>query len=124
MKLNFKIYSFRIIIQNKLILYMGIDMIKKSSIHLENYSFFQILNFSYSILSTLIKCSESKSKKILHKLAISDDIKNFMIYIDQIKLKQILLNLISNAVKYTNSGSIEIEAKYSDNTSKKFIEIL
>jgi hypothetical protein len=29
MKLNFKIYSFRIIIQNKLILYMGIDMIKK-----------------------------------------------------------------------------------------------
>ncbi len=71
------------------------NMIKKNSIHLKNYSFFQILNFSYSILSTLIKCSESKSKKFLPKLTISEDIKNFMIYIDQIKLKQILLNLIS-----------------------------
>ncbi len=101
----------------------NITITKESSIHSENCSFIQILNFSYSILSTLIRCSESKFKKILPKLAISEDIKNFIIYIDQIKLKQILLNLISNAVKYTNSGSIEIEAKYSDKTLKKFIEI-
>ncbi len=73
-----------------------------------------ILNFSYSILTSLIKCSKIKSKSIYPKLSISEEIKNFIIYTDEIKLKQILLNLISNSVKFTYSGYIEIEAKYID----------
>ncbi len=39
---------------------------------------------------------------------------------DEIKLKQILLNLISNSVKFTLSGYIKLIAKI-DNISKKLI---
>jgi len=97
--------------------------LEKKLINLDYYSLIDILNFSYSILTSLIKCSKIKSKSIYPKLSISEEIKNFIIYTDEIKLKQILLNLISNSVKFTYSGYIEIEAKYIDDFSKKYVEI-
>jgi signal transduction histidine kinase len=34
---------------------------------------------------------------------------NFKFKTDEIKLKQIIINLISNAIKFTNEGSIQVE---------------
>jgi signal transduction histidine kinase len=33
------------------------------------------------------------------------------IYADKVKLRQVLINLISNAVKFTSSGSVSVEVK-------------
>lgn len=43
---------------------------------------------------------------------------------DSTKIRQVLLNLINNALKFTNSGSIEIQARVtdSDNRSLKILE--
>lgn len=51
---------------------------------------------------------ESSQKNISLKLSISSEISRFF-YVDSIRLKQILINLLANSVKFTNKGSIELK---------------
>ena len=37
---------------------------------------------------------------------------NFEVYSDELKIKQIIINILSNAVKYTSSGSVSFKAAY------------
>jgi len=95
-------------------------------IELQNSSLIEILNFAFSILTSLIKCSKLKKENIQPLLTVAEEINFIYISTDDIKFKQILLNLISNSVKFTNSGFIEIEAKYGENelNLNKNIEII
>jgi PAS domain S-box-containing protein len=43
-----------------------------------------------------------------------------VIYTDMVKLKQILINLISNALKFTNEGMVDVGCKILDNNSYLF----
>lgn len=49
-------------------------------------------------------------KKLSLKVTVSDDIPNVVLG-DQLKIKQILLNLISNALKFTENGEIAVSAQ-------------
>jgi signal transduction histidine kinase len=71
----------------------------------------EILKFSFNVLDTLIKCNENKFNKIQTKLIIKDDLDKVIVTSDENRLKQILLNLVSNAYKFTQKGFIIIEAK-------------
>lgn len=59
-----------------------------------------------------------KEKNLKLKLQIADDLPN--VFADEDKLRQILVNLVGNSVKYTKQGEIEIIAKVVD---KKFVNI-
>lgn len=49
-----------------------------------------------------------KNDQVEFELKVDEDIRNLMIEIDQAKLKQILINLIGNAFKFTRSGKIRL----------------
>ena len=73
-----------------------------------------ILNFSFDILNALLCCksSDNSTKAILN---FNDKLNSYVIKSDEIRIKQILLNFISNAVKFTKCGSITIDTKLKPN---------
>ncbi len=74
----------------------------------------KILKFCFEVLKALISCNELKQKYINPQLYIDEKIEYYDIYSDEVRLNQILLNLISNAVKFTREGSIIIKANISE----------
>jgi len=82
----------------------------------------EILKFAYQILTTLLMTNDSKMgiKAYFNFDAL---IENLIVYSDEIRLKQILINFISNAVKFTQSGSITLEATVIKSEKKIKISI-
>lgn len=79
-----------------------------------------ILDFCFEILKTLLYCQENK-KGIKPIFLYDKSLEDHEILTDEIRLKQVILNLISNSVKFTKSGSISLECRL--NIFKKRIKI-
>lgn len=63
-----------------------------------------------------------KNKEIDFTLSISDEL-NENVFIDELRLKQILYNLIGNAFKFTKNGSISLDASLSSDEQTLFFTI-
>jgi nitrogen-specific signal transduction histidine kinase/CheY-like chemotaxis protein len=81
------------------------------------------LDFCYDVLQTLVECNEKKSKNIETFFDYDKRIKHLKILTDENKLKQILLNLISNSVKFTFCGNIKLNVKISNDSSNLIISV-
>ena len=111
-KLNhIKNYSnYTIVLINDIISYVsGSSQLKifKQEINLR-----EVIIFCYNILKTLVECNEMKRNNIDTSLEIDDLIDDFIIISDENRVKQILLNLISNSVKFTQKGYIQLKANF------------
>jgi len=103
------------------VIYLTSDIIQFTSIvnfgslnvHTELVNFKEIVKFSYEILYCLLRCTANKYETIRPILNYDEEIDSILIFSDDVRIKQILLNFISNAVKFTKSGKIIIEAKNS-----------
>lgn len=84
-------------------------------IHQEQTNLYELFNDCFSIIAPLCK------EKELHlEMNINiEDTKNVLI--DQLKLKQLLLNLLYNAVKFTHSGKIVLEVSEKEDIFGKKI---
>ncbi|MEZ7515890.1 PAS domain S-box protein [Flavobacterium frigidarium] len=65
---------------------------------------------------------ESNQKNIALQLNIAPQINRFF-YVDSIRLKQILINLLANAVKFTNKGSIKLNVTVIEKTDHQYTTI-
>jgi len=91
-----------------------------------NYSYIdirEILNFCFQILNSLLTLNKRKEKDIISELRFIDCLDSFIIESDEIRIKQILLNFISNAVKFTKEGKIILKVKKISTQEKTFLEI-
>ena len=82
----------------------------------------EVLEFTFNVLKTLIECNENKVNKIIPSLHIDDKIDEFKIISDENRLKQIILNLVSNAFKFTRNGFIKIEVRCNRTNVEIIIE--
>lgn len=83
----------------------------------------EILSFCFDILNTLMDCNRNKKDNITAHLQIDEIINYCEIRADEIRLKQILLNFISNAIKFTKNGHIKLKCKKTEIENKNFIII-
>ena len=67
---------------------------------------------------------QAKLRKLDLQIIIEEDIPN-LIYTEGIKIKQILLNLLSNSLKFTFNGIIRLRASlYEGENSKQYIKVV
>ncbi len=106
--------------------YVNPNDIEDLKVEFDKVNLFDVLNFCFEILKSLISCNQKKFENINPELIIDQKINKseFIIITDEIRLKQILLNFISNSVKFTNHGKIQIICKLVNNGENIMIGIL
>ena len=85
---------------------LDLSKVEAGRVELENTEF-----CLRSMVNELI-CSQQQNitnKGLIHRLSIADNIPQLLVG-DQLRVKQILLNLLGNAIKFTETGSITISA--------------
>lgn len=75
----------------------------------------------YDIITELYNTYKYKTKDDV-KLVIDQDLTNIIIYTDEYRLKQILNNIISNAIKFTENGYIKFGYKLRKNVIIFYVE--
>ena len=115
LKLIQSLSNYTIYLVNDLIQYFSNNSnIKQIKVSKDYVKLKKIINFCFDILKSLISCNEKKSDYVKPILIIEDNLKELEIYTDEIRINQILLNFISNAVKFTKCGNIQIIVELVD----------
>jgi len=91
------------------------DNINSIKLDYDKIDFKEISVFCFDILKSILYCSMSKHKKIKTKLIFDKNLDTILINSDQKRIKQMLLNFISNSVKFTSEGFIKLIFRKSKN---------
>ncbi|GBD88546.1 alkaline phosphatase synthesis sensor protein PhoR [bacterium BMS3Abin03] len=94
---------------------IDISMIESGEMRM-SYRFFKVNDYLFSITNQFLPMAEEKGIELVY-LPVNDSVEVFG---DREKLKQVFVNLIQNALKYTDKGKIEVFAE-EKKKSVKFI---
>ncbi len=88
----------------------------------ETISLKPITEFCFEILNSLLICKNS-NKCIRTFTDYDQNLDEIQIISNEMRIKQLLLNFISNSVKFTKNGSINIKSALKTKQNKKYIKI-
>jgi len=123
MKSILALSNYTLYLVNDIIQYSSSKNQKNQRINKEPINLLELIEFCYDILESLLNSNKSKKENIESILDIDPEIYRIRIYSDEIRLKQILLNLVSNSVKFCRSGMIFIRCKYNEENKNVIITI-
>lgn len=71
-----------------------------------------------SVMNDVVNMTRNKAlnKGLFYDLMVSEDIPSVLLG-DEIRVRQIMLNLINNAIKYTHEGSVSVKVMYENDTN-------
>ena len=75
------------------------------------------------LISDVVKTIEPLATKNTNQIAVQYDAEIGMLYADQMRLRQALLNLMSNANKFTDHGTITIDARQGQEDGRDWITL-
>jgi PAS domain S-box-containing protein len=90
---------------------------RKLNLHIEQHNTSETLNQVIDLISY-----ESSQKKLDLFLEISRDVPK-QIWIDNLRIKQVLINLLTNAVKFTNQGKIILKVFVVEFTKNETVKL-
>lgn len=79
----------------------------------DNFSVYEIASEVVSLLST------KALEKNIELSADIDSVKNIVVSGDAMRLRQLLLNILGNAIKFTSHGAVSFSIKFSDTLKKE-----
>lgn len=112
-----------IFLVSDIIQYSNLKDINQINLIFDKLNIRELANFCFEILKCLLKCNRIKYESVKPELIFDDIIDEKIISLDEIRFKQILLNILSNSVKFTKHGKISLKFKYDYNTKEVFITI-
>ncbi len=74
------------------------------------YGFASVMN---DVVNMTMK--KAQDKGLTYDLKVSKDIPSIL-HGDEIRVRQVMLNLINNAIKYTHEGTVAVDVSFDDNT--------
>ncbi len=118
-------YSREINIASKMLISLINDILDMTQMELKKM---EIINDRYQTKDTFtelidIISIQAKAKKLMFLLDIDENIPASLVG-DERRIKQIVLNLLTNAIKYTPSGSVTFSVKGEKNDEGKFVLIV
>lgn len=81
---------------------------------------FEVLNLIEEVFSYNLSFVEEKSLQLIKEIQLNSH--EFVLLSDEIRVKQILNNLISNAVKFTDEGQITLGVKQKNGTIQFYVQ--
>ncbi len=97
---------------------LDLSIIEAGKVSVHNYAT-DIKNLLHDIYS--IYKSQADNKDLEFILEIQDNLSNYL-YLDEAKIRQILFNLVGNAIKFTDKGHIKISVLY-ELINEKYIRL-
>jgi two-component system phosphate regulon sensor histidine kinase PhoR len=94
---------------------IDISMIESGEMRM-SFRYFHISEFIKSIVSDFLLMASEKNIQLI----FNNTIEGLQVFGDKEKLKQVFVNLLQNAIKYTDEGSVEIFLE----EEKKFVNII
>jgi signal transduction histidine kinase/CheY-like chemotaxis protein/HPt (histidine-containing phosphotransfer) domain-containing protein len=100
------------------------DILDSSKIESGNLTLSPVEYYTSSLLNDVATLSIARlgEKPIVFRLDITDDLPN-KLYGDDLRVKQVLTNLLTNAVKYTQQGSIELRMRCTRDGDSMWMDI-